>query len=98
VKHNLISFCHAHLVHANQLDPDYDALCRRARDHYLTAIQREMLKQLVECGPVWDGDVLSKEARDDLLASGLASRACVRGDQGYTVANYCGWDVLRVDG
>ena len=56
----------------------------------LTAIQREMLRQLVEKGPVWDGDVCSKTARGALFDLGLASRAIVKGESGYTVANYRG--------
>ncbi len=51
----------------------------------LTAIQREMLRQLVEKGPVWDEDVCSKTARSQLIDLGLASRASVA-----TIANYRG--------
>jgi hypothetical protein len=61
----------------------------------LTTVQKDMLKQLYETGPVWDGDVLSKSARDDLLELNLASRAIVKGEYGFTVANYNGgywWD------
>jgi len=61
----------------------------------LTTVQKDMLKQLYENGPVWDGDVISKSARDDLLEMGLASRAIVEGEYGFTVANYDGghwWD------
>jgi len=56
---------------------------------------REVLGQLVMHGPIYDGDVISKSARDDLIHWGLAQRACVNGQQGFTAANYCGWDVLR---
>lgn len=52
------------------------------------------LDQLVNHGPVSDGDVISKACRDDLLGFSLASRACIGGEQGWTVANYRGWDVL----
>jgi hypothetical protein len=61
----------------------------------MSAAQREQLAQLVHQGPIYDGDVVSKNARDDLIEWGLASRACVKGQQGYTAANYRGWDVLR---
>lgn len=53
----------------------------------MSPTQVEVLRQLVTRGPVYDGDVASKAARDDLLQIGIASRACVRGEQGYTVAH-----------
>lgn len=61
----------------------------------MSAVHHESLAQLVQQGPVHDGDVISKQARDDLMQWGLAQRACVRGEQGYTAANYRGWDVLK---
>ena len=64
--------------------------------HAIGATHREMLTQLVARGPVDDGDVMSKSARDDLITLGLASRVCVKGEQGFTAANYMGYDVLRV--
>lgn len=59
----------------------------------LSPMQREVLAQLVERGPVWDGDICSKQARGELFAFGLASRAIVKGLSGYSVANYRGFDV-----
>lgn len=70
----------------------YEVACAELRAA-LTSAQREVLGQLVRSGPVWDGDVVSKSARDDLLRWGLASRAHYRGEQGYTVANYLGGHV-----
>lgn len=61
----------------------------------LTGNQRKQLIQLVEQGPVWDGDVYSKAARGDLFDLGLASRAVVKGKDGFTVANYRGYAVCR---
>lgn len=78
----------------DQASEEYVTVCRSLY-WLMTSAQREALKQLVETGPVWDGDVISKASRDELLDAGLASRACVRGEQGYTVANYRGWDVLK---
>jgi hypothetical protein len=63
--------------------------------HALSGAHREALSQLVKQGPVYDGDVISKSLRDDLMQLGLASRVCYKGEQGYTAANYAGWDVLR---
>lgn len=80
--------------HPDQLSEEYIA-ASFALHHSLSGGQREQLKQLVERGPVWDGDVVSKSARDDLIGLGLATRVCVKGEQGFTAANYRGWDVLR---
>lgn len=59
----------------------------------LPAGARETLMQLVRHGPVYDGDIVSKTSRDLLMEIGLASRAIVSGEQGYTVSTYRGWRV-----
>lgn len=61
----------------------------------LTRGHIESLGQLVRKGPVWDGDVISKEARRDLIELGLASRTMKAGQWGYTVATYRGGHVLN---
>lgn len=61
----------------------------------LTGNQRKQLIQLVEQGPVWDGDIYSKAARGDLFDLGLAGRAVVKGKDGFTIANYHGYAVYR---
>jgi hypothetical protein len=83
-----------YVVKADQCSDDYQQHCRTAW-HGMRPSIREALGQLVIKGPVWDGDVVSKTARDELLYYGLASRACVKGEQGFTVANYSGWDVYK---
>lgn len=50
----------------------------------------DTLIALVEQGPVWDGDIPSKRERDELVEQGLASRALVKGEDGFTVATYLG--------
>lgn len=62
----------------------------------LSGAARDTLYALIHRGPLWDGDVPSKSGRDELLRCGLASKAVVRREQGYQVANYKGWMVLRV--
>jgi hypothetical protein len=57
--------------------------------------QREVLRQLLFQGPVWDGNVPSKRARDDLLDYGLATRCCFMGEQGYTAATYTAYSVFK---
>lgn len=61
----------------------------------MTSGQRDMLSQLVKDGPVEDGSVIAKSYRDDLLEYELANRVVVKGEQGFTGANYGGWDVYR---
>ena len=39
----------------------------------LSSGQREQLNQLLHQGPVWDGNVISKSCRDDLIDYDLAS-------------------------
>jgi hypothetical protein len=90
----MIGFVTRRLNYMDQCDGDYERACGMAR-RMMSSAQREVLQQLVMTGPVWDGDVASKAARDDLLQAGLASRACVKGEQGYTVANYRGYDVWK---
>lgn len=75
-------------------DDQYEILAKRAFDA-MTPAQREALEQLYKHGPVWDGDVISKAARTDLLDAGIASRAIVKGEEGYTVLNYVGGAVYR---
>jgi hypothetical protein len=57
--------------------------------------QREVLRQLLFQGPVWDGNVPSKRARDDLIDYGLATRCCFLGEQGYTAATYLAFAVWQ---
>ena len=91
---DLIKKCLAMVVGQDQCTDQYD-VATFALAKALTPVHREQLLQLVKNGPVWDGDVISKSHRSDLLDWGLASRACVKGEQGYTVANYRGWDVHK---
>lgn len=63
----------------------------------LTSAQREVLGQLVN-GPVWDGDVCSKDARSDLMEMHLATKICVKGEQGYNAATYRGFNVWKALG
>lgn len=78
----------------DQTDDRYEALAGQLWS-LLNAGERDTLICLVEQGPVWDGDVPSKSARDSLLEMGLAHKAVAQGAQGYQVANYRGWAVWR---
>lgn len=65
--------------------------------HILSPGMIEQLEQLVNQGPVWDGDVIAKSLRDTLIELGLATRVCVKGEQGYTAATYLGYEVIHVE-
>lgn len=62
----------------------------QAKQPELQGKHTDTLIALVERGPLWDGDVPSKSARDDLLEWGYASKAIVNGEHGYQVATYSG--------
>ena len=53
-----------------------------------------MLNQLVN-GPVWDGDIISKTDRDELIELKLAVRVCCKGEEGYTGATYTGYTINK---
>ena len=55
----------------------------------------ESLEQLVD-GPVHDGNVISKQSRNELLSIGLAMRVCRDGNQGFTGATYFAYSVNKV--
>lgn len=61
----------------------------------LSDVERDQLKQLLFQGPVWDGCVLSKSARTQLIDYGLAVRCCFMGEQGYTAATYLAYSVHK---
>lgn len=74
-------------------DDDYDALLVDVR-LALSGSHRAQLKQLINQGPVWDGDVISKADRGDLIRWGLAVRVIVKGKDGFTAATYRGSHVM----
>lgn len=55
---------------------------------------KEQLQQLVN-GPIWDGDIISKNHRGILFEMGLAMRVCCKGEQGYTGARYIAFSILK---
>lgn len=61
----------------------------------MTGAELDTLVALVECGPLWDGDIPSKVGRDDLIERGLAVRVIVRMEDGYTAATYAGRDAYK---
>ncbi len=61
----------------------------------MTGAETDPLVALVECGPLWDGDVPSKSGRDSLIAQGLAVRVVVKGEDGWQAATYAGRDAYK---
>ena len=64
----------------------------------LSEIQRDVLKQLLFQGPVYDGNIISKSDRNYLISVGLAVRVCYLGEQGYTAATYPAFTVFKRGG
>jgi len=56
----------------------------------------EQLYQLQKHGPCWDGDVISKVDRDELLSIGACAKVCVKGEQGFNACTYFGHSLLRI--
>jgi len=54
------------------------------------------LYQLHAKGPVWDGDVISKSQRSDLLDIGACAKVVVKGQEGFNACTYFGRTLLRV--
>ena len=61
----------------------------------LTAAEKDTLIALVEQGPLWDGDVPSKQGRDSLVRRGLAAKVIVKGEDGWQAATYAGRDAYK---
>lgn len=61
----------------------------------LTGGEVDTLVALVENGPLWDGDVPSKAARDSLLQLGFAVKVVVKGEDGWQAATYRGRDAYK---
>jgi hypothetical protein len=90
----MIAACAKIISTTNQCEPEYDVAVF-ALSQALSGQQKDALTQLVEKGPLYDGDLISKSARTDLLEMGLISKAIVKGEEGYQVANYHGFAVHR---
>lgn len=56
----------------------------------------EALYQLHSHGPVWDGDVISKSERDELLFIGACEKVCVKGEDGFNACTYAGRSLLSI--
>lgn len=57
---------------------------------------RDTLSAMYEHGPLFDGDVPSKSARNILVTDGYAARVVVNGEDGYNACTYKGRDLYKV--
>lgn len=56
----------------------------------------EVLWQCQNKGPVWDGDVISKSHRSDMLEIGAISKVWVKGEDGFNACTYYGGSLIRI--
>ena len=82
------------LTTIDQCDEKYNSTLQMIATHLFS--HKDALYQLVQHGPIEDGDGISKSLRDDLIRWKLASRGILRGSQGYTYATYRGWNLLKI--
>ena len=83
------------LLSYDQCNEKYDICCLAIQTTFKDS-HLDSLRQLVELGPIEDGNIISKNRRDDLISWGLASRIYYHGEQGYTAATYIGGNILNV--
>ena len=62
----------------------------------LNAGDRDTLQAAYKLGPLWDGDVPSKAARDNLLSNGVIEKVIVKGESGFNACTYKGAEVYRL--
>lgn len=56
----------------------------------MTGGERDTLLCAFDKGPLWDGDVPSKHARNQLVDEGFMARVVVRGEDGFNACTYKG--------
>ena len=61
----------------------------------MNGAERDTLIALVERGPLWDGDVPSKQGRNSLIERRMATKVIVNGEDGWQAATYAGRDAYR---
>lgn len=83
---------HDLVMTANSSDTYFDICDEIAKE--LNPKYHEQLIQLVN-GPIYDGDVIDKSLRTDLIGMGLAVRVCCNGEQGFTGATYTAYTVAK---
>ena len=62
----------------------------------LTGAEIDTIKAAYLKGPLYDGDVPSKSARDELVSSGFMEKVIVRGEEGFNACTYKGAELFRL--
>lgn len=58
--------------------------------------ERDTIKAIFENGPLFDGDVPSKNSRDKLVKDGFIDKIVVKGEEGYNACTYKGSKAYRL--
>lgn len=58
--------------------------------------EKDVIRAAFERGPLYDGDVPSKSARDILIREGFIVKVVVRGEEGYNACTYLGARIYRL--
>jgi len=81
-----------------QSSGEYRVACYAMQRHLKETGLHEQLKQLVESAPIWDGDLIDKGARKQLMKWGLCVSHIVDGDGGgHQSATIRGCNVYRAE-
>lgn len=62
----------------------------------MTGCERDTIRAAFTAGPLDDGDVPSKSARDDLLEEGMIAKVVVKGEEGFNACTYRGAAAYRL--
>lgn len=96
IKNILIGVIYAEVFGVVELDlpPEYKANMVVVEDSLSLSVSDTLLGMYVS-GPLFDGDVPSKEQRDTLLKKGYCNKVIVVGHYGYNACNYAGARLLE---
>jgi len=62
----------------------------------MSSAEQECIGASFICGPLHDGDVPSKSARDNLINSGFMAKVVVKAEEGYNACTYKGAKAYRL--
>lgn len=78
-------------------DAELKAACKLIiRAQSMTGGEIDTIAAAFESGPLWDGDVPSKSARDTLTVDGFMQRVVVKGEEGFNACTYLGARLYRL--
>ena len=62
----------------------------------INAGEKDTIQAVFRNGPLFDGDMPSKSARDDLVNSGFMAKVVMRGEEGFNACTYKGAELYRL--